>query len=127
MKLKANHLVRRSEKDTFIKEQVREIINSLEKTIQRAFHDEKTDCARDELPTSFPTSGLRPDEAQTLIYSRVIGELQEAGYTVRLYNPDDDHVMIKIQWKTDSDRARIRDMENNLAKLLINEHEYRRD
>lgn len=70
------------------------------------------------VPTNFNIINMDNKEAQTIIYNKLIEELEENGFKVGIYM-NDSSVIYKITWSIVSDNNEYSIMRNNIASKII--------
>ena len=101
--------------------QVREEIDNILKTLEGVIvsaHEQRASTVTHELPTNFAISNMSLKDAQRVIYSNVIEELERSQFKVRIkLNPTS--TFITIGWVSMFDEREMERMSNVIASHLI--------
>jgi len=101
--------------------QVREEIDNILKTLEGLIltaHEQRVSTLTHELPTNFSISNMALSDAQRVIYSGIIEELEKRQFRVRIkLNPTT--TFIKISWVSMYDQEEMERMSNVIASHLI--------
>lgn len=100
-----------------IEQQIRTMLKTMQSEIIEASKNGSTSVVV-SVPTNFSIVNMSNQTAQTIIYHRLIENLEENGFNVKI-SMDDSAVTYCIRWDIQKDHKDLKDMRNVIAAHMV--------
>ena len=114
----AEILKRSSEQKELLKKTINEILRSLMDDINTAKKSYRTNV-KTTFPITFSIPGLSNKDAQRIVWSSLIKEINEKNYRIKI-KPSKDKCVVQITWISSEEETIIRDQMNLIASHVDN-------
>lgn len=102
-------------------QQIKTILKTMQSEILEASKNGHTNVIV-SVPTNFNIVGITNQTAQTIIYHRLIEELEENGFNVKI-SMDNSAVTYCVRWDIKQDSGDLQEMRNIIALHVVNKKE----
>ena len=125
MNITAEHVQKTCASSQIIEGEIKTILKTFQSEILEASKNGATNVIV-AVPTNFNIANMSNKMAQTIIYHRLIGELEEKGFVISIAL-DDASTTYCVKWDVRNDADNLEDMRSTIASRIVNNKKEKSD